>query len=88
MRDEIDLWSSLELEGEERRGGERVAFCESDICLVDFSAFNRGVSMLIPVWLKWMGVFRKKESQRVMCSCTGQARRIRYQAINKVVAEC
>ena len=86
MRDEIDLWSFLELEGEERRG--EGGFCESDMCLVDFSAFDRGVSMLIPVWLEWMGVFRKKESQKVMCSCTGQARRIRYQAINKVVAEC
>ena len=66
MRGEVDLWSFFELEGEERRGekrrGEGVAFCESYMCLVDFSAFDRGVSMLIPVWLKWMGVFRKKES--------------------------
>ena len=27
-----------------RRGEERWLFCESDMCLVDFSAFDRGVS--------------------------------------------
>lgn len=46
-----------------RRGGERVAFCESDMCLVDFSAFDRGVSMLIPRWLKWMRRLSKERKK-------------------------
>ena len=54
------LISGLSLSLRARRGGEGVAFCESDMCLVDFSAFDRGVSMLIPVWLKWMRRLSKK----------------------------
>ena len=74
----LSLLSLRARRGEDRRGGERVAFCESDMCLVDFSAFDRGVSMLIPASAAWMeGLFseeRKNERDvlaHVLAECAG-----------------
>ena len=80
--------SSRARRGEEGRGGERVAFCESDMCLVDFSAFDRGVSMLIPVWLKWMRRLSKERKLKGNVLVYWPSAQDKISSDQKVVAEC